>query len=149
MEGNIKLSIFKQFPLDGFNEVCDAIVGLGYTGTIVDNGNVTFQKIVEEPAPEYVDAPEPSKFDVIQDEIKEIKQKISNHRMKIDNFSNVIHVLQATANNYYSPDDKMWNLLLAPKEKLEKEFDKENEESWKKIDELQQEIVKLKMQREL
>ncbi len=44
---------------------------------------------------------------------------------KIDDLSNVLHILQATANTYYNPDDKMWNRLLKPKEKLEPFIDKE------------------------
>ncbi len=44
MKGNIKLSIFNEFPYEEYKKVCDAICDLGYSCKLVDNGNTVFQK---------------------------------------------------------------------------------------------------------
>lgn len=47
-KGNLKLSVFASCPYDEIKKVCDSIVKLGYDCEFVDNGNIVFQKIVEE-----------------------------------------------------------------------------------------------------
>lgn len=43
-EGNIKLTVFKQFPYEELKKVCEAIIVLGYECEFCENGNVVFQK---------------------------------------------------------------------------------------------------------
>ena len=43
-EGNIKLTVFKQFPFEELKRVCEAIISLGYECEFCENGNVVFQK---------------------------------------------------------------------------------------------------------
>jgi len=40
---------------------------------------------------------------------------------KINDLDELIYLLEATANVHYSPDDKMWFILLKTRDKLEKE----------------------------
>lgn len=42
-----------------------------------------------------------------------------------DAFDSIIDHLQATANNFYGPNDKMWNTLLKSRDTLQIKFDKE------------------------
>ena len=44
-KGNLKLSVFDEFPYEDLKLVCDSIVHLGYECTFVDNGNIVFQKV--------------------------------------------------------------------------------------------------------
>ena len=53
---------------------------------------------------------------------------------RIDKLDNCIHVLEATANNYYSPEGKGlkgWNLLLGSRDKITKLRDKDWAEYYK------------------
>lgn len=53
---------------------------------------------------------------------KEKREKIFK---KIDHLDDVIHVLEATANTYYCPNDKMWNVLLKARDNVSKDIEKE------------------------
>ena len=43
--GNLKLTVFEQFPFAELDKVVNAITALGYTATFTDNGNIVFQKV--------------------------------------------------------------------------------------------------------
>ena len=47
-KGNLKLSVFSCFRYGELKKICDYIEGLGYECYLVDNGNMVFQKIIEE-----------------------------------------------------------------------------------------------------
>jgi hypothetical protein len=53
---------------------------------------------------------------------------------KIDDLDNVIHILEATANTYYNPNDKMWNHLLRARDSMQKHIDKEKQLLYKEVD---------------
>ena len=55
---------------------------------------------------------------------------------KRDALDNVTHVLEATANVYYSPDDTMWNVLLKARDSVSKHIDKETIAIHKEMDKL-------------
>jgi hypothetical protein len=40
----LKLTIIDSYDWEDFSEVATAIVKLGYTGTMIDNGNIVFTK---------------------------------------------------------------------------------------------------------
>lgn len=44
-----------------------------------------------------------------------------------DAFDDIIHYIEATANNFYGPNDKMWNILLKTRDNLNPKFQKEIE----------------------
>ena len=41
-KGNLKLSVFDEFPYKRLNEVIEAIMKLGFDCIFVDNGNLVF-----------------------------------------------------------------------------------------------------------
>lgn len=53
---------------------------------------------------------------------------------KEEAFDDIIHKLEATANHFYGPNDKMWNILLKTRDKLKIEFSKECPGWWGGID---------------
>ena len=55
---------------------------------------------------------------------------------KIDDLDNVVHVLEATANVHYSPNDKMWNVLLKARDSVSSHIEKEKIQLYKEIDEI-------------
>lgn len=55
---------------------------------------------------------------------------------KIDNLDNVVYVLEATANANYSPNDKMWNVLLKARDSVSIHIEKEKIRLYKEIDEI-------------
>lgn len=55
---------------------------------------------------------------------------------KIDALDHVIHILEATANTYYSPNDKMWDVLLKARDKVSKPIEDEKKMLYKEIEEL-------------
>jgi len=61
------------------------------------------------------------------------KDKISR---KIDDLSNVIHVLEATANAYYSPGDRMWKILLRSRNNIRYDIGVEIGKLYKRIKEI-------------
>ena len=66
-----------------------------------------------------------------QEEKEERKKFLMN---RVDKLDNCIHVLEATANNYYSPDEKGfrgWNLLLGSRDEIIKLRDKDWAEHYK------------------
>ena len=58
---------------------------------------------------------------------------------KIDHLDNVIHVLEATANAHYSPNDKMWDVLLKARDKISKPIEDEKKKLYKEVNELDKE----------
>ena len=58
---------------------------------------------------------------------EELKNKMKKQdTKKLDDLENVIHILEATANCYYNPNNKEWNMLLKFRDKFQKEVvDKE------------------------
>jgi len=62
---------------------------------------------------------------------KEKREKIFK---KIDDLDNVIHVLEATANVYYCPNDKMWNVLLRARDNVSKHIEKEKMKLYREVD---------------
>lgn len=48
MAGNLKLSVFNSFPYEELRKICDLICSLGYDCMLCENGNVVFQKKVNE-----------------------------------------------------------------------------------------------------
>jgi hypothetical protein len=58
---------------------------------------------------------------------------------KIDDLSNVIHILEATANVYYCPNDKMWNVLLKARDSIKKHIDREQAILYREIDKIDKE----------
>lgn len=44
--------------------------------------------------------------------------ELSRIEQHIEHLDNIIHVLEATANVHYSPDDMMWNILLRKRDEL-------------------------------
>ena len=55
---------------------------------------------------------------------------------KIDDLDNVVHILEATANTYYNPDDKMWNHLLKARDSIQKHIDNEKKLLYKEVDKI-------------
>ena len=53
---------------------------------------------------------------------------------KIDDLDNVIHILEATANTYYSSTDKMWNVLLKARDNVSKSIEDEQKMLYKEIE---------------
>lgn len=53
---------------------------------------------------------------------------------KIDDLDHVIHILEATANTYYCPNDKMWDVLLKARDKVSKPIEDEKKMLYKEID---------------
>ena len=53
---------------------------------------------------------------------------------KIDALDHVIHILEATANTYYCPNDKMWDVLLKARNKVSKPIEDEKRMLYKKIE---------------
>lgn len=43
-KGNIKLTVFKEFPYEEMKKIIEAICLLGYECVFVDNGNIVFDK---------------------------------------------------------------------------------------------------------
>ena len=43
---------------------------------------------------------------------------------RIEALENVVHTLEATANSMYCPNDKEWNMLLIPRDKINKHLEK-------------------------
>lgn len=43
----IKLSIIDTYDYEDYKAICDAIIALGYKGTVVDNGNTVFELIAK------------------------------------------------------------------------------------------------------
>ena len=46
MSNGVKLSIISTLDYADYRQICDAILALGYTITVVDNGNTVFEKKV-------------------------------------------------------------------------------------------------------
>lgn len=44
-KGNIKLTVFNEFPFDELKKICEAIQKLEYDCTLAENGNIIFQKL--------------------------------------------------------------------------------------------------------
>ena len=53
---------------------------------------------------------------------------------KIDDLDNVTHILEATANTYYCPNDKMWNVLLKARDDVLNPIENEKMMLYKKIE---------------
>ncbi len=53
---------------------------------------------------------------------------------KIDDLDDVVHILEATANVYYSSTDKMWNVLLKARDDVKKHIEKEKTELYKEVE---------------
>lgn len=53
---------------------------------------------------------------------------------KIDDLDNVIHILEATANTYYCPNDEMWNVLLKARDSVSKHIEDEKKMLYKEIE---------------
>lgn len=53
---------------------------------------------------------------------------------KINDLDNVIHILEATANTYYNPNDKMWNVLLRARDKVSKPIEEEKTRLYKEVE---------------
>jgi len=71
--------------------------------------------------------------------INEKKEKTKKYIFKkIDDLDNVIHILEATANVYYSPKDKMWNILLKARDNVEKYIEKEIKNLYKEVENKQE-----------
>ena len=45
-------------------------------------------------------------------------------KARVDKLDDVVHILQSTASCMYTPNDKEWNMLLIPRDKIEKHLDK-------------------------
>ena len=58
---------------------------------------------------------------------------------KIDDLDNVIHILEATANTYYSPNDKMWDVLLKARDNVSKHIENEKKQLYKEVEILDEE----------
>jgi len=58
---------------------------------------------------------------------------------KIDHLDNVIHVLEATANSHYNPNDKMWNVLLKARDRVSKPIEDEKKRLYKEVEDLDKE----------
>lgn len=52
------------------------------------------------------------------------KEDIKLKNARIEALEEVVHILQATANSMYSPNDKEWNMLLIPRDKIRKHLEK-------------------------
>lgn len=59
---------------------------------------------------------------------------------RIDQLDKCIHELEATANCFYSPDDKEWNILLSSRDKIVKLRDN----LWRKYSEVELKIKTIK-----
>lgn len=59
---------------------------------------------------------------------------------KVDKLDNVIHVLEATANCYYNPKDKMWNVLLGARDKIKKHIEKEKQDIYDLVEKKDKEV---------
>ena len=44
---------------------------------------------------------------------------------RLNNLEECVHILEATANHYYDPDDKAWNILLKCRDRIQKLVDEE------------------------
>lgn len=55
---------------------------------------------------------------------------------KIDDLDNIIHVLEATANIYYSPNAMMWNVLLKARDNLKKHIEKEKGKLYREVEDI-------------
>ena len=62
------------------------------------------------------------------------KEERENIFKKIDDLDNVVHVLEATANVYYSVNDKMWNILLKARDKIKVHIEKEKMKLYKIVE---------------
>lgn len=40
----LKLTVISEIDFPDYREVCDAIIKLGYSAKVIDNGNTVFQK---------------------------------------------------------------------------------------------------------
>jgi len=76
------------------------------------------------------------------------KEKLQEERKnifkKIDDLDNVIHVLEVTANVYYNPDDKMWNILLKSRDSVKKHIVKEEIKLYKEVENIDKKLSDLK-----
>jgi len=59
---------------------------------------------------------------------------------KIDDLDHVIHILEATANTYYSPNDEMWNVLLKARDSISKPIGNEQTKLYKEVEVLDKSI---------
>ena len=66
--------------------------------------------------------------------VRLIQEKRERIFKKIDHLDDVIHVLEATANTYYNPNDKMWNVLLKARDNVSKHIEKEKIKLYKEVD---------------
>jgi len=78
--------------------------------------------------------------------INELKEKREDIFKKINDLNSIIHILEATANHYYCPNDKMWNVLLKARDDIEDKIEKEIMLLYKEAEKLDKEIKKV-MQR--
>ena len=62
------------------------------------------------------------------------KEKRGRIFKKIDDLDNVVHVLESTANVYYSTNDKLWNVLLKARSNVSKHIEKEKMKLYKEVD---------------
>jgi len=66
--------------------------------------------------------------------------KRENIFKKIDALDHVIHILEATANTYYSPNDEMWDVLLKARDSISKPIGNEQIKLYKEVEVLDKSI---------
>ncbi len=62
------------------------------------------------------------------------KEKRESIFREIDALDNVIHILEATANTYYSPNDDMWNVLLKARDRISTPIEEKKRKLYKEVE---------------
>ena len=75
-----------------------------------------------------------------KDKLQEKREKLFK---KVDDLDNVLYILEATANTYYSPDENMWDVLLKARDIIKKHIKREELGLYRETEKINEEISEI------